>query len=131
MDRNDGLARQITAHATLPRHSSESGNLLSQQENLDLTIMCRQSSRPTQGRKMRTPVTTPNTPKERKAPLALARLGGSQPNLTNTPRRQTATSEPIEAAIKRAQILIRHYIPSGIGIVDELINDRREEAKKE
>lgn len=36
-----------------------------------------------------------------------------------------------EAAIRRAQALARRLIPPGVSLVDELIADRREEARRE
>ncbi len=34
-------------------------------------------------------------------------------------------------AIKRAQAIIRRYVPEGVSLVDELIAERRREAKRE
>jgi antitoxin PrlF len=39
--------------------------------------------------------------------------------------------EPTDAAIRRAQALVRRYIPDGTGIVDELIADRHAAAARE
>ena len=35
------------------------------------------------------------------------------------------------ARIRRAQALVRKYIPEGVSLVDELIAERREEARRE
>lgn len=34
-------------------------------------------------------------------------------------------------AIKRAQAIVRKYVPEGVSLVDELIAERRKEAKRE
>ena len=34
-------------------------------------------------------------------------------------------------AIKRAQAIVRKYVPEGVSLVDELIAERRREAKRE
>jgi AbrB family looped-hinge helix DNA binding protein len=39
--------------------------------------------------------------------------------------------EPVAAAVRRAQAMVRRYIPQGTGLVDELIADRRAEAERE
>lgn len=39
--------------------------------------------------------------------------------------------EPIEAAIQRAQNMVRKYVPVGTPLVAELIAERREAAKRE
>lgn len=39
--------------------------------------------------------------------------------------------EPIEAAIQRAQTMVRKYVPVGTPLVAELIADRREAAERE
>lgn len=36
-----------------------------------------------------------------------------------------------KAAIRRAQALVRRYVPEGQSLVDELINERREAAERE
>jgi AbrB family looped-hinge helix DNA binding protein len=43
----------------------------------------------------------------------------------------TVVLEPIEAAIRRAQEMVRKYIPDGTGIVDELIAERHAAAELE
>jgi AbrB family looped-hinge helix DNA binding protein len=39
--------------------------------------------------------------------------------------------EPRTAAIRRLQALVRQAVPEGVSLVDELIAERREEARKE
>lgn len=39
--------------------------------------------------------------------------------------------EPIDTAIRRAQAMVRAYIPAGSGLVDELIADRHAAAEHE
>jgi hypothetical protein len=36
-----------------------------------------------------------------------------------------------EAAVRKAQELVRQYIPEGVSLVDELIEERRAEAARE
>jgi AbrB family looped-hinge helix DNA binding protein len=36
-----------------------------------------------------------------------------------------------QAALRRAQRLVRQFVPSGVNLVDQLLEDRRAEAKKE
>ncbi|MGN6583585.1 MAG: hypothetical protein ACTHJV_07770 [Rhizobiaceae bacterium] len=36
-----------------------------------------------------------------------------------------------DAAIRKAQALVRQYVPEGVSLVDELIAERREEARRE
>lgn len=36
-----------------------------------------------------------------------------------------------EAAIRKAQSIVRRHVPEGVSLVDELISDRRDEAKRE
>ncbi len=43
----------------------------------------------------------------------------------------TVVLEPIEAAIRRAQDMVRKYIPDSTGIVDELIAERHAAAELE
>jgi antitoxin PrlF len=43
----------------------------------------------------------------------------------------TIVLEPIDAAVTRAQALVRQYVPKTAGIVDELIAERHEAAKNE
>ena len=43
----------------------------------------------------------------------------------------TIVLEPIDAAVQRAQALVRQYIPTPIGVVDELIAERHQAAKNE
>lgn len=38
---------------------------------------------------------------------------------------------PIAAAVRRAQAIVRRYVPEGVSLVDELIAERREEARRE
>jgi len=37
----------------------------------------------------------------------------------------------LRAAVQRAQALVRRYIPAGVSLSEELIRDRRAEAKRE
>jgi bifunctional DNA-binding transcriptional regulator/antitoxin component of YhaV-PrlF toxin-antitoxin module len=39
--------------------------------------------------------------------------------------------EPIQAAVSRAQAMVRRYVPAGVSLVDELSEDRRREAGDE
>ena len=39
--------------------------------------------------------------------------------------------EPIQAAVARAQAIVRRYVPEGISLVDELSEERRLEADRE
>ena len=39
--------------------------------------------------------------------------------------------EPRQAAIRRLQALVRKAVPEGVSLVDELIAERREEARRE
>jgi AbrB family looped-hinge helix DNA binding protein len=39
--------------------------------------------------------------------------------------------EPIDAAVRRAQALVRRYVPEGSGLVDELIAERHAVAERE
>ncbi len=39
--------------------------------------------------------------------------------------------EPIDAAIRRAQALVRQYVPANSGLVDELIAERHKAAERE
>ncbi len=39
--------------------------------------------------------------------------------------------ETIEASMRRAQALVRRYVPAGAPLVDELIAERHEAAKRE
>ncbi len=39
--------------------------------------------------------------------------------------------EPLDAAIARAQSMVRPYVPAGASLVDELIAERRESATRE
>lgn len=43
----------------------------------------------------------------------------------------TIVLEPIDAAVHRAQTLVRKYIPKSSGVVDELIAERHEAARNE
>jgi AbrB family looped-hinge helix DNA binding protein len=43
----------------------------------------------------------------------------------------TLVLEPIDVAIRRAQALVRQYIPDGSGLIDELIAERRAAAESE
>jgi AbrB family looped-hinge helix DNA binding protein len=36
-----------------------------------------------------------------------------------------------DAAIRKAQAIVREYVPAGVSLVDELISDRREEARRD
>jgi AbrB family looped-hinge helix DNA binding protein len=38
---------------------------------------------------------------------------------------------PLDTAIRKAQALVRRYIPEGVSLVDELIAERRREAQRE
>ena len=37
----------------------------------------------------------------------------------------------LDAAIQRAQEIVRKYVPKGVSLADELIRERREEAARE
>ncbi len=39
--------------------------------------------------------------------------------------------EPVDAAVRRAQALVRQYLPETAGLVDELISERRAAAERE
>ncbi len=39
--------------------------------------------------------------------------------------------EPVDAAIRRAQALVRRYVPENAGLVEELMLERRAAAKRE
>jgi AbrB family looped-hinge helix DNA binding protein len=39
--------------------------------------------------------------------------------------------EPADAAIRRAQAMVRRYVPEGAGLVEELIAERRAAAERE
>lgn len=39
--------------------------------------------------------------------------------------------EPIDAAIRRAQAMVRRYVPEGVDLVEELTTERRREAGSE
>ena len=39
--------------------------------------------------------------------------------------------ETRDQGIRRAQALVRRYIPAGVSLVDELLEDRRREARRE
>ena len=39
--------------------------------------------------------------------------------------------EPIGAAVRRAQSLVRQYVPEGVSLVDEVIAERHEAARHE
>jgi hypothetical protein len=39
--------------------------------------------------------------------------------------------ETREQGVRRAQALVRRYIPAGVSLVDELLEDRRREARRE
>jgi hypothetical protein len=41
------------------------------------------------------------------------------------------TASVVDAAIRRAQAMMRQYAPEGASVVDELIAERRAEAAKE
>ncbi|WP_284944187.1 AbrB/MazE/SpoVT family DNA-binding domain-containing protein [Acidisoma cladoniae] len=43
----------------------------------------------------------------------------------------TVVLEPLDAAIRRAQAMVRRCIPDGAGVVDELIAERRAAADRE
>jgi len=38
---------------------------------------------------------------------------------------------PLESGIKKAQALVRRYVPEGVSLVDELLEERRREAARE
>lgn len=48
----------------------------------------------------------------------------------NLPPERTNTSR-IEAAVARAQDLVGRYVPKGVNLADELIAERRAEARRE
>jgi AbrB family looped-hinge helix DNA binding protein len=39
--------------------------------------------------------------------------------------------EPLDAAVRRAQAMVRQYVPQDAGLVDELISERRAAAARE
>jgi AbrB family looped-hinge helix DNA binding protein len=39
--------------------------------------------------------------------------------------------EPVDAAIRRAQAMVRQYVPQGAGLVDEMIAERHTAAERE
>jgi hypothetical protein len=39
--------------------------------------------------------------------------------------------EPIQAAVARAQDIVRRYVPEGVSLVDELSEERRLEVERE
>ena len=39
--------------------------------------------------------------------------------------------EPIQAAVSRAQAIVRRYVPEDVSLVDELTEDRRRESEGE
>jgi AbrB family looped-hinge helix DNA binding protein len=39
--------------------------------------------------------------------------------------------EPADAAVRRAQAMVRRYVPEGAGLVEELIAERRAAAERE
>ncbi|UEM02776.1 AbrB/MazE/SpoVT family DNA-binding domain-containing protein [Skermanella rosea] len=39
--------------------------------------------------------------------------------------------EPIQAAVARAQAMVRRYVPEGLSLVDELSEERRAAAERE
>jgi antitoxin PrlF len=43
----------------------------------------------------------------------------------------TVVLEPVDAAIRRAQAMVRQYVPQGSGLVDELISERHAAAARE
>ncbi|MDE2320151.1 MAG: AbrB/MazE/SpoVT family DNA-binding domain-containing protein [Rhodospirillales bacterium] len=43
----------------------------------------------------------------------------------------TVVLEPVDAAIRRAQELVSHYVPKNSGLVDELISERHAAAENE
>jgi AbrB family looped-hinge helix DNA binding protein len=43
----------------------------------------------------------------------------------------TVVLEPIDAAISRAQAMVRQYVPESVKLADELIAERRAAAKNE
>ena len=43
----------------------------------------------------------------------------------------TVVLEPIDAAIRRAQAMVRRYVPDGASLVDELIAERHAVAERE
>jgi AbrB family looped-hinge helix DNA binding protein len=38
---------------------------------------------------------------------------------------------PLQAAVRRAQAIVRRFVPEGVSLVDELLEDRRREAERE
>ncbi len=53
--------------------------------------------------------------------------------MTQTPPTENGAviPEPIDAAIRGAQALLRRYVPEGSRLIDELIAERHEAAKHE
>ncbi len=43
----------------------------------------------------------------------------------------TVVLEPVDAAIRRAQEMVSHYVPKNSGLVDELISERRAPTENE
>ena len=46
-------------------------------------------------------------------------------------RKMENQTSDLKAAIRRAQERVRRYIPEGVSLSDELIADRRDEARRE
>ena len=38
---------------------------------------------------------------------------------------------PVSAAVRRAQEMVRKFVPDGVSLVDELLDDRRREVARE
>lgn len=60
-----------------------------------------------------------------------AELNGESGRLVATVENGALILEPIEVSIRRAQELVRKYIPEGVSLADEFIADRRAEAARE
>jgi antitoxin PrlF len=43
----------------------------------------------------------------------------------------TLVLEPVNAAVRRAQAMVRKYVPEGSGLVEEMISERHTAAKHE
>jgi len=43
----------------------------------------------------------------------------------------TVILEPVDAAVRRAQAMVRKYVPKGSGLVEEMISERHAAAERE
>ena len=58
----------------------------------------------------------------------MARKDGEE---LSSARRSEITQSELDRNIARAQKIVRQHIPEGLSLVDDLIAERREEARKE